>query len=95
MSQPPDVHDAPVAELVPELDQLAVDARADWKVPGVKGGVEASNRRRPKQLRHFNVRHGRLSRGVWSLQRSGLVPHDTQQCTDIAKPPAKPEKKGK
>ena len=25
---------APIAELVPELDRLAVDAMADWKVPG-------------------------------------------------------------
>jgi hypothetical protein len=29
-----DVRHAPIAELVPELDRLAVDAMADWKVPG-------------------------------------------------------------
>ena len=29
-----DVQHAPIAELVPELDRLAVDAMADWKVPG-------------------------------------------------------------
>jgi CubicO group peptidase (beta-lactamase class C family) len=27
-------HDAPIAELVPELDRLAADVMADWKVPG-------------------------------------------------------------
>jgi len=27
-------HDAPIAELVPELDRLAADVLADWKVPG-------------------------------------------------------------
>jgi CubicO group peptidase (beta-lactamase class C family) len=29
-----DVQHAPITELVPELDRLAVDAMADWKVPG-------------------------------------------------------------
>src|SRR6185503_20693089 len=29
-----DVQHAPIAELVPELDRLAVDVMADWKVPG-------------------------------------------------------------
>jgi CubicO group peptidase (beta-lactamase class C family) len=29
-----DVQPTPIAELVPELDRLAVDAMADWKVPG-------------------------------------------------------------
>jgi hypothetical protein len=29
-----DVEHAPIAELLPELDRLAVDAMADWKVPG-------------------------------------------------------------
>jgi CubicO group peptidase (beta-lactamase class C family) len=29
-----DAQHAPIAELVPELDRLAVDALADWKVPG-------------------------------------------------------------
>jgi CubicO group peptidase (beta-lactamase class C family) len=27
-------HDAPIAELVPELDRLAADVMADWKAPG-------------------------------------------------------------
>ena len=27
-------HDASIAEFVPELDRLAVDVMADWKVPG-------------------------------------------------------------
>jgi CubicO group peptidase (beta-lactamase class C family) len=30
-----DAQHAPIAELVPELDRLAADAMADWKVPGV------------------------------------------------------------
>ena len=34
MNHSPDVHDATLAALVPELDQLAIDAMADWKVPG-------------------------------------------------------------
>jgi CubicO group peptidase (beta-lactamase class C family) len=34
MNQPPDVNDALIAELGSELDQLAIDAMADWKVPG-------------------------------------------------------------
>ena len=34
MVHPSDVQHAPIAELVPELDRLAVDAMADWKVPG-------------------------------------------------------------
>jgi CubicO group peptidase (beta-lactamase class C family) len=29
-----DLQHAPIAQLVPELDRLAVDAMADWKVPG-------------------------------------------------------------
>jgi CubicO group peptidase (beta-lactamase class C family) len=29
-----DVEHAPIAELLPELDRLDVDAMADWKVPG-------------------------------------------------------------
>jgi CubicO group peptidase (beta-lactamase class C family) len=29
-----DAQRAPIAELVPELDRLAVDVMADWKVPG-------------------------------------------------------------
>jgi CubicO group peptidase (beta-lactamase class C family) len=29
-----DVQHTPIAELIPELDRLAVDAMADWKVPG-------------------------------------------------------------
>ena len=41
-----DVQHAPIAELAPELDRLAVDAMADWKVPGltlaiVQGGQVA------------------------------------------------------
>jgi CubicO group peptidase (beta-lactamase class C family) len=34
MNQAVEVHDAAIAELIPELDQLAIDAMADWKVPG-------------------------------------------------------------
>jgi CubicO group peptidase (beta-lactamase class C family) len=34
MVHSPDVQHAPIAELVPELDRLAVDSMADWKVPG-------------------------------------------------------------
>jgi CubicO group peptidase (beta-lactamase class C family) len=34
MNQASDIQDASIAELVPELDQLAVDAMADWQVPG-------------------------------------------------------------
>jgi CubicO group peptidase (beta-lactamase class C family) len=34
-----DVQDAPIAELVRELDRLAVDAMADWKVPGAAFAV--------------------------------------------------------
>jgi CubicO group peptidase (beta-lactamase class C family) len=34
-----DVQDAPIAELVRELDRLAVDAMADWKVPGAAVAV--------------------------------------------------------
>jgi CubicO group peptidase (beta-lactamase class C family) len=30
-----DAQHAPIAELFPELDRLAADAMADWKVPGV------------------------------------------------------------
>src|SRR5262245_3222242 len=29
-----DVEHGPIAELIPQLDQLAIDAMADWKVPG-------------------------------------------------------------
>jgi CubicO group peptidase (beta-lactamase class C family) len=29
-----DAHQAPILEFVPELDRLAADAMADWKVPG-------------------------------------------------------------
>jgi CubicO group peptidase (beta-lactamase class C family) len=29
-----DGHSAPIAEFVPELDRLAIDVMADWKVPG-------------------------------------------------------------
>jgi CubicO group peptidase (beta-lactamase class C family) len=41
-----DVQQAPIAEFVPELDRLAVDAMVDWKVPGltlaiVQGGQVA------------------------------------------------------
>jgi CubicO group peptidase (beta-lactamase class C family) len=34
MTHLPDAQRASIAELVPELDRLAVDAMADWKVPG-------------------------------------------------------------
>src|SRR5438034_7457710 len=30
-----EAHHAPILEFVPELDRLAADAMADWKVPGV------------------------------------------------------------
>ena len=39
MVQASDVQDAPVADLVRELDRLAVDAMADWKVPGAAVAV--------------------------------------------------------
>jgi CubicO group peptidase (beta-lactamase class C family) len=34
-----DVQHASIAELVPELDRLAVDSMADWKVPGAAMAV--------------------------------------------------------
>jgi CubicO group peptidase (beta-lactamase class C family) len=34
MAPLPDAQHAPIAALVPELDRLAVDVMADWKVPG-------------------------------------------------------------
>jgi CubicO group peptidase (beta-lactamase class C family) len=34
-----DIRDAPIAEFVPELDRLAVDVMADWKVPGAAVAV--------------------------------------------------------
>ena len=34
MSSASEAHNAIIAELSPELDQLAIDAMADWKVPG-------------------------------------------------------------
>src|SRR5215510_7163306 len=34
MAHSPDAQLTPIAEFVPELDRLAVDAMADWKVPG-------------------------------------------------------------
>jgi CubicO group peptidase (beta-lactamase class C family) len=34
MAHSSDVQHVPIAELVPDLDRLAVDAMADWKVPG-------------------------------------------------------------
>jgi CubicO group peptidase (beta-lactamase class C family) len=34
MDQPPETQDSAIAELIPEIDQLARDAMADWKVPG-------------------------------------------------------------
>jgi CubicO group peptidase (beta-lactamase class C family) len=34
MAHLPDAQHAPIAELVHELDRLAVDVMADWKVPG-------------------------------------------------------------
>lgn len=34
MSSASEAHNAVIAELSPELDQLAIDAMADWKVPG-------------------------------------------------------------
>lgn len=34
MDQPSDAQHTPIAELIPELDGLAADAMADWKVPG-------------------------------------------------------------
>ena len=34
MAHLPDAQRASIAELVPELDRLAVDAMADWEVPG-------------------------------------------------------------
>src|SRR4026207_1821404 len=30
-----EAHQAPILEFVPELDRLAADAMADWRVPGV------------------------------------------------------------
>lgn len=35
MDQPSDVQQIPIAELIPELDRLAPEVMADWKVPGV------------------------------------------------------------
>jgi CubicO group peptidase (beta-lactamase class C family) len=35
MAPPPHAHDISIAALIPELDQLAADVMADWKVPGV------------------------------------------------------------
>lgn len=35
MNDPSVAHSAPITALIPELDALAVDAMADWKVPGV------------------------------------------------------------
>ena len=34
MNQASDAHNEAMAGLIPELDQLAIDAMADWKVPG-------------------------------------------------------------
>ena len=34
MSSASEAHNAIIAVLSPELDQLAIDAMADWKVPG-------------------------------------------------------------
>jgi CubicO group peptidase (beta-lactamase class C family) len=34
MNQASETHNAVIAGLIPELDQLAIDAMADWKVPG-------------------------------------------------------------
>ena len=34
MARPSEAHNALIAELIPELDRLAVDSMADWKVPG-------------------------------------------------------------
>jgi CubicO group peptidase (beta-lactamase class C family) len=34
MSLASDAHDAAIAGLIPELDQLAIDAMADWQMPG-------------------------------------------------------------
>jgi len=44
-----DVQHVPIAEFVPELDRLAVDAMTDWKVPGaalavVQDGKVAASR---------------------------------------------------
>jgi CubicO group peptidase (beta-lactamase class C family) len=34
MTHSSEAQHAPIAELIPELDRLAVDAMADWQVPG-------------------------------------------------------------
>ncbi len=34
MDHSSDVQHAPIAELLPDLDRLAADSMADWKVPG-------------------------------------------------------------
>src|SRR5215469_11743070 len=34
MNEASEAHNATIAGLIPELDQLAVDAMADWQVPG-------------------------------------------------------------
>jgi hypothetical protein len=37
-------HDASIADFVPELDRLAVDVMADWKVPGAALAVVQDGR---------------------------------------------------
>jgi CubicO group peptidase (beta-lactamase class C family) len=39
MSQALEMHDAPTTEMIPGLDELAVAAMADWKVPGTTVAV--------------------------------------------------------
>lgn len=44
MSSASEVHNAVIAELSPELDQLASDAMADWRVPGAALAVVQDGR---------------------------------------------------
>jgi CubicO group peptidase (beta-lactamase class C family) len=44
MSQAPDAHDAIIDQLIPELDELAIEAMADWKVPGAALAVVRDNK---------------------------------------------------
>jgi len=39
-----EAHQAPILEFVPELDRLAADAMADWRVPGVALAVVQDGR---------------------------------------------------
>jgi len=55
MSSASEAHNAVIAELSPELDQLAIDAMADWKVPGAALGRGAG-------------RQGGTREGLWSAR---------------------------